>query len=67
MRERDTMPYWIRVMNFLSARLRRGVVVLLVLAALQALQVPPATSGMTVVQAIDEHGHTVTGLRSSLD
>lgn len=61
------MPRWIYIMNFVSARLRRCVAVLLVLAASQAIHAGAAMGAGGGSAAHERAFITNAGLRSSLD
>lgn len=61
------MPRWIHIMNFVSARLRRCVTVLLVLAAAQAVHAGVAMGAGEGNSAHERAFITNAGLRSSLD
>jgi hypothetical protein len=56
------MPGWIQALNFVSARLRRGVFILLILAALQAM--PSGIGNTGAVEPAYDYSHT---LRRTID
>ncbi|GJL96857.1 MAG: hypothetical protein DHS20C06_06740 [Hyphobacterium sp.] len=56
------MPGWIQALNFVSARLRRGVFILLILAALQAM--PSGVGDSGVAEPVYDYSHT---LRRTID
>lgn len=56
------MPGWIQALNFVSARLRRAVFILLILAALQAVPIGAGDAGMA--EPDYDYSHT---LRRTID